>query len=258
MHVWFSGISIPTVKSTRHPNITVISKSYLEKQQPNLTNLNDNNDDISVSITNSTTSKFEELEKVLFENNDDLSNNEAEIKRKLRNRVREILISKYNLDLSPRPDSLDTGNILNNFKSESDKSSHRTKHEKSSSESSRTESQKNSKSKLVDNYVPSTREKNHEPIMHIPEEPQSNKSNSYSSSFEKTSSYDKTDSNASSKNSSSSQKVSGNPNVKYVPKPLSTILEVSSHKTKTQVEIYLKILDLQIKHLSSSIKNDLD
>ena len=238
MHVWFSGISIPTVKSTRHPNITVISKSYIEKQQPNLTNLNDNNDDISVSITNSTTSKFEELEKVLFENNDDLSNNEAEIKRKLRNRVREILISKYNLDLIPRPDSLDIGNILSNFKSESDKSSHRTKHENSSSQSSRTESQKNSKSKPADNYVPSTRENNHELSVHIPEELLSNKSNSYSSSFEKTSSYDKTDSNPSSNNSSSSQKVSENPNVRYVPKPLSTILEVSSHKTKTQVEIY--------------------
>lgn len=169
----------------------------------------------------------------MLENNGDLSNSDAEIKRKLRNRVREILINKYNLDIIPRPDSLDTDKILHNLKSESLKS---TKHEKSSVDvsenSSLTKSQKSSKTKIAKHSVQSTNGKDHEQKDSV-----SNKSNSYTSSFEKTSS-DK-NSNPSSKISSSSEKVSGQLDVRYEPKPLSTIIEVSSHKTKTQVKMFI-------------------
>ena len=87
------------MKTNRHPNITVVSQSYLDNHyKPTL-----EDGDISHSITNSTTSKFEEMEKVfnVEVEMDEECGSEAEIKKRLRDRVKAILVNKYNLDLLP-------------------------------------------------------------------------------------------------------------------------------------------------------------
>lgn len=91
---WIPELSIPAV--TRNPN----NSNQLVNKMSTTESNKDYDESLCPSITKSTTSKFEEMEKLLeFDDQISVPHSDNDIKKKLRTRVREILINKYNLDL---------------------------------------------------------------------------------------------------------------------------------------------------------------
>ena len=240
------------MKTNRHPNITVVSQSYVDNHYKPTLEDNEKDEDVSHSITNSTTSKFEEMEKVfnVEVEMDEECGSEAEIKKRLRDRVKAILVNKYNLDLLPAA-SLEQSRVNVPEDSIENSVSHKSK-----SRSSKTSSNSKSvRSKINDNLAHS------KVIDNLSNGPQSVEDNSndnsslkkdnlkalekdvetYSSTFEK-SSEDK----IGSKNLNEKAELLidihspdfNEPSEGYAPKPqLSTIFEVSSKISRSKTKV---------------------